>query len=106
MKPVLFPLIALLLAASACTRYEYTKPGMTEEVFTQDSRECAEIARDQAFRDYARDFRHPPIHRRGLHGRSAFLPYPIHPSPAELEHRYRRVCMTARGYELVPVAEP
>ncbi len=106
MKPVLIPGVVVLLAASACTRYEYVKPGVTEEVFARDSRECADIAGQQAFRDYARDFGHPLARNRDLHGRTTFLPSLSHPSSAELEHRYRRVCMLARGYEFVPVPEP
>ncbi len=71
-----------------CTPVGYVKPDVSDEQIQQDLTNCTEIARDQAFRDLpALEFR-LELHR---------------PSSAELAHRYRRVCMLARGYELAPV---
>ncbi len=97
--------VAILMAVSACTRFEYSKPDITEEVFLQDSAECAEIARRQAFHDYGLDIRlfharYTPYSRTSHHFHFG------EPSRAEIERRYRRVCMFARGYELTPVPEP
>ncbi len=95
-KPVvLLAYIAVLV--SACAPVGYIKPGMTEEEVTRDLTECAEIARHQAFRDI-------PI----MGFRFAFHPRGHHrdPSLGELEHRYRRVCMLARGYQLAPLDAP
>ena len=104
-KPlVLFAYIAVLL--SACAPVGYIKPGMTEEGVAQDLSECTEIVRYQAFRDIAiwdsrSDAHHPRLHRRDrfLHGHYG-------PSPGALEHRYRRICMLARGYQLAPLDDP
>ncbi len=88
--------IAVLL--SACAPVGYIKPGMTEGEVTQNLSECADIARQQSFRDIAiMDFRFDALHPR-LHQRSLVL--------WELEHRYRRVCMLARGYQLAPLDDP
>ncbi len=97
-KPVvLMTYIAVLV--SACAPVGYIKPGMTEEEVTRDLTECAEIARHQAFRDIPiMGFRFDSLHPRDrlfhrYHG----------PSLGELEHRYRRVCMLARGYQFAPL---
>lgn len=91
---------------SACTEMGYVKPGMTDEEYAKDSRECDEIARQQAFREYNilesrwRMFR-PLPHQEdhyGYYRRSG-------PSLSQLEFDYRRVCMMSRGYELVPLEE-
>ncbi len=97
-KPVvLMACIAGLV--SACAPVGYIKPGMTEEEVTRDLSECAEIARHEAFRDF--DPLSPRLYHRdrlfyGYHGRS----------PGELKHRYHRVCMLARGYQLEPLDDP
>ncbi len=99
-KPVV--LMAYTAVVSACAPVGYIKPGMTEEEVTRDLTECAEIARHQAFRDipimgFRFDSPHPRdrlFHR--YHG----------PSLGELEHRYRRVCMLARGYQFAPLDDP
>ena len=99
-KPaVLLAYIAVLV--SACAPVGYIKPGMTEEEVTRDLSECAEIARNQAFMDFRFDPIPPRLHHRGrlfhrYHGRSL----------GELKHRYRRVCMLARGYRLAPLDDP
>ena len=74
--------------------------------YAQDSRECAEIARHQAFRDLGglprtRTFRRHSTFR----SHSIFLHPHDRESQGELEFRYRRICMLARGYELVPLDE-
>ena len=104
-KPaVLLAYIAVLL--SACVPVGYIKPGMTEEGVTRDLSECAEIASHQAFRDIAiMDFRFDTLHPR-LHHRDRFLHGHHGSSLGELEHRYRRVCMLARGYQLAPLDDP
>ncbi len=85
-----------------CTPVGYVKPDVSDEQIQQDLTNCTEIARDQAFRDLpALEFRlelNVPAHRR-----DRFLAGRHRPSSAELAHRYRRVCMLARGYELAPV---
>ena len=100
-KPVvLLAYIAVLV--SACAPVGYIKPGMTEEEVTRELSECAEIARHQAFRDIGRfDTFHPRRHHRGR-----FFHRHHGPGLWELEHRYRRVCMLARGYQLAPLDDP
>ncbi len=93
--------VVLLTLVSACAPIGYIKPGMTEEEVTRDRTECAEIARHQAFMDFRFDPLPPRLHHRGrlfhrYYGRSL----------GELEHRYRRVCMLARGYQLAPLDDP
>jgi hypothetical protein len=90
----------------ACTEVGYVKPGMTDEEYAKDSQECAEIARQQAFREYNilqsrwRMYRPLPHQedQRGYYRRFG-------PSLAELEFDYRRLCMMSRGYELAPLEE-
>ncbi len=104
-KPaVLLAYITVLL--SACAPVGYIKPGMTEEEVTRDLAECAEIASHQAFRDIAiMDFRFDAFHPR-RHHRDRLLHRHLGPSLWELEHRYRRVCLLARGYQLAPLDDP
>ncbi len=104
-KPaVLLAYIAVLL--SACVPVGYIKPGMTQDEVTRDLAECAEIASHQAFRDIAiMDFRFDTLHPR-MHQRDRFLHGHHGSSLGELEHRYRRVCMLARGYQLAPISDP
>ncbi len=96
-KPVVL-LACIAGLVSACAPVGYIKPGMTEEEVTRDLSECAEIARRQAFMDFRFDPLSPRLYHHdrffyGYHGRS----------PGELKHRYRRVCMLARGYQLAPL---
>ncbi len=97
---MLLAYIAVLV--SACAPVGYIKPGMTEEEVTQDLNECAEIARHQAFRDIPfMDIRYDAPHHRDrlfhrYYGRSL----------GGLKHRYRRVCMLARGYQFAPLDDP
>ena len=96
--PLIFAFVLL-----GCTPVGYVKPGVSSEQVQQDLTNCTEIARDQAFRDL------PTLEFRlelgtGLfHRRDRFLAGRHRPSLAELAHRYRRVCMLARGYVLAPV---
>ncbi len=93
--------VVLLALVSACAPVGYIKPGMTEEEVTRDRSECAEIARHEAFRDFRFDPLPPwPHHRSRL-----FHRYPDR-SLGELKHRYRRICMLARGYQFAPLADP
>ncbi len=76
---------------------------MTSEDVSRDLSECAEIARHEAFRDFvATDFRFAILHPRPHH-RDRFLHGDIGHALGELQHRYRRVCMLARGYRLSPI---
>ncbi len=100
-KPVvLLAYIAVLL--SACAPVGYIKPGITEEEVTQDLSECAEIARHQAFRDIP----FMDIRNDALHHRDRFYHRHTGPSRRDLEYRYRRVCMLARGYQFAPLDDP
>ncbi len=100
-KPVVL-LAYIAVIVSACAPVGYIKPGMTEEEVARELSECAEIARHQAFRDIPiMGFRFDSLHSRdrlfhSYHG----------PSLGELEHRYRRVCMLARGYQFAPLDDP
>jgi hypothetical protein len=90
---------------AACTPHGYTKPGMTEQALATDQLECVGIARQQAFFDNKSD-RLRAEAAYGLWRRQAAWDfYGVIPSLAELERRYRRVCMLARGYELAPLDE-
>ena len=92
-----------LLGLSACTEYGYVKPGVTEEVYVQDSQDCAEIARHQAFRD-SNVFESRSRLRRSFRYDRRFSSFDsIGVSSSELEFRYRRLCMVSRGYELAPL---
>ena len=93
--------VVLLTLVSACAPVGYIKPGMTEEDVTRDLTECAEIARHEAFMD----FRFDPLPRRLHHRGRSFHRYPDR-SLGELKHRYRRICMLARGYQFAPLDDP
>ena len=92
--------VMLMFVLLGCTPVGYIKSGATDEQVRQDLTDCTEIARHQAFRDqpslqFQLGLGYGLAHRRD---RFAFPPH--RPSYAELQHRYRRVCMVARGYEL------
>ncbi len=92
-----------LLALAACTQMGYVKPGGTDEEYTRDSQDCAEIARHQAFRDQAvfdSRFRHDPAFR---HDNRFWSFQDFGPTMPELQFRYQRICMLSRGYELAPL---
>jgi len=87
---------------SACAPFGYIKSEMTEEGVKRDLSECAEIARHQAFRDIPfMDIRYDALHLR-----DRFFHRHIGPSRRDLEYRYRRVCMLARGYQFAPLDDP
>ncbi len=93
-----------LLGLSACTEYGYVKPGVTDEVYVQDSQDCAEIARHQAFRDHSVFESRARFGRSFRYDRRRFSSFDsIGVSSSELEFRYRRLCMVSRGYELAPL---
>ncbi len=100
-KPVVL-LAYIAVIVSACAPVGYIKPGMTEEEVARELSECAEIARHQAFRDIPiMGFRFDSLHSRDRLFHSYYGP-----SLGELEHRYRRVCMLARGYQFAPLDDP
>lgn len=99
----LMTVLAMVAAISACTPLVYVKPGVTDEVLARDSAQCAEIAQHQAFRDHAVAESHFALAPGHLGRRQRFHGRDLHGSLAELQHRYRRICMVARGYELVPL---
>ena len=100
-------MIALcLFGLAACTEVGYTKPGMTEEEYVKDSRECADIARTQAFRDgtvFQSRARAAAAATATRHDQRLWTYQDLGPSMPELEFRYRRLCMLSRGYELAPI---
>ena len=106
MKRFVLFVAAGLLGLAACTELGYVKPGMTEEQFVQDSQDCAEIARHQAFGD-SNVFESRSRHRRSIHLRRHRGPgsFDARGSRSQIESRYRRLCMTSRGYELVPLED-
>jgi len=106
----LCPVSALIALCAACTPYGYTKPGMTEQTLAADQLECIGIARQQAFLDNNRDrlaaeAAYAPWRWQAAPYFYGTIPYGTIPTLAERERRYRRVCMLARGYELVPLEE-
>jgi len=98
-------LAALLAVCAACTPYGYSKPGVTAQVRETDELECVGIARQQAFIDNKSDRLRAEAAYGPWRWQTAWDFYGVIPSLAELERRYRRVCMLARGYELVPLEE-
>lgn len=108
LKRLCFLAAAGLLGLAACTEYGYVKPGVTEEQFVQDSQDCGEIARHQAFRDFkiydSRARHHRSFHHYRRREGSSFFGFG-ESSPAQLEFRYRRICMVSRGYELAPLED-
>lgn len=94
-----------LLGLSACTEYGYVKPGVADEEYVADSEACAEIARHQAFRDFSVFKSRARFSRSYRYDRRYSTFRDFGPSLSELEFRYRRLCMTSRGYELVPLDE-
>jgi len=93
-----------LLGLAACTELGYVKPGVSEAEYVQDSEDCAEIARHQAFRDsnvFESRARFGGSYRYGRRRFSSFDSFGT--SPSDLEFRYRRLCMVSRGYELAPL---
>jgi len=92
-----------LLGLAACTEVGYRKPGVTDEEYARDSEDCAELARQQAFRDYTVYQTQWPasVARRHDHHYLTYQNFGP-PSYGNLEFRYRRLCMLSKGYELVP----
>ena len=91
---------------SACTELRYFKPGVTDEEYALDSQECEEIARQQAFREYSRLQTQRRMYRPLPHQEDRYGYYQRPgPSLSQLESDYRRECMIAHGYELVPLED-
>jgi hypothetical protein len=93
-----------LLGLAACTEVGYTKPGVTDEEYARDSEDCAELARQQAFRDYTvfQTQWQSSVARRNDHRYWTYQNVGP-PSYGYLEFRYRRLCMLSKGYELAPL---
>ena len=103
LKRLILLAAAGLLGLSACTRYGYVKPGVSDAEYAQDSQDCAEIAQHQAFRDFS-IIESRSRTRRTFNDRNRITTLDTFAlSPGELEFRYRRVCMISRGYELAPL---
>ncbi len=95
--------VMFMFVLLGCTSVGYVKPGASGEQIQQDLTDCTEIAQHQAFRDlpivgFRLELGHGLVHRR-----DRFFTGRHRPSLAELQHRYRRVCMLARGYQLAPL---
>ncbi len=100
---VIAPMLVFVLVG--CVPMGYVKSGASTERTQQDLSDCTDIARHQSFRDipaleFGLRLGYGPVHRRD---RSLFARH--RPSYAEVQHRYRRVCMIARGYELDPLED-
>ena len=100
-----YAMAALIAVCAACTPYGYTKPDMTEQASATDQVECAEIAREQAFLDNTRDRLRAETAYATRRRQPALDLYGTIPSFTDLQRRYRRICMLARGYELAPLEE-
>jgi len=98
--------LAALLALGACTSARYVKANADEAQVAADLAECAEIAAHQAFRDLTFYDRRATLDRFDDLGRRRALGADFGPSQGELEHRYARICMLSRGYELQAQDEP
>ncbi|MCW0236254.1 MAG: hypothetical protein OJJ21_21835 [Ferrovibrio sp.] len=114
-RTVLSPVCALVLAGllSACgPPLGWQKPGVTLAEAQTDSRDCANLARDQAFRESF--FGSPYFY--GGYGTwpSRFGPYPgpygYHGYDSfmwrsQRESDLQNFCLRARGYHLAPIAQ-
>lgn len=98
-------LAVLIAVCAACTPYGYTKPEMTEQQLATDQQECAVIAREQAFLDNSRDRLRAESVYTGRRRDPTLDLYGVIPSRVELQSRYHRICMQARGYQLEPLEE-
>jgi hypothetical protein len=98
-------IVLILATTAACTRYEYSKPGVTDATLANDLTECSEIARHEAFRDPLFIGGGSRFHGDFFDGRTAHHFQGDYLSSGKLRHRYHRICMLARGYEFVPVPE-
>ena len=95
----------LVFVLVGCVPMGYVKSGASTERTQQDLSDCSAIARHQSFRDMpALEFR-LALGYGSFHRGDRFMPGRYHLSLAELQHRYRRICMLARGYELAPLQD-
>lgn len=92
--------LAFAFALTGCVTLVYVKSGATDDQVRLDLAECTDIARQQAFRDQPSLQFHLGLSYGSVHHGHRH-PFARHqPSYAEVQHRYRSVCMIARGYEL------
>lgn len=115
-KKTLFSLLTLPVASLlvACgPPMAWQKPGVTLAEAQADSRDCANLARDQAFRE---SFFAGPYGYPGYYGMwpSRYGPYPSpygysrHDSfmwRSQREGELQNFCLRARGYHLAPVTQ-
>ena len=95
----------IIMPPTACSPLTYSKAGTAREDVNRDLSECAEIATHKAIREIEiADFRLATRHPRLHHRNQIFHGY-IGLGLSELQHRYRRVCMPARGYRLSPIED-
>ena len=93
----------IIMPPTACSPLTYSRAGTTREDVSRDLSECAEIATHEAFREIeVADFRLAILLPR-LHHRNRIFHGDIGLGVSELQRRYRRVCMPARGYRLSPI---
>jgi len=97
--------VAILSPILACGPVGYVKTGVTDEEYRRDIEECAELAQREGRRDFATRRAPLPSFGRTRRDVAGFRRGARLLSEAELENRYRRVCMLARGYELTPLDE-
>ena len=95
--------LTFLFLLVGCTPVGYVKPGVSGEQVQQDLTNCTELARHQAFRDLPIVRFRPELGYGLIRRRDPFLVGRHRPNLAELQHRYRRVCILARGYQLAPL---
>lgn len=96
--------LVFTLVLMGCAPLAYVKSGASDEQVQLDLSECTEIARHQAFRDQPSLEFHLGVGYGSMHRRNRFFAR-HRPSYAELQHRYQRICMIARGYERAPLQD-
>ena len=95
----------LVFVLLGCTPMGYIQSGASDEQVKQDLTECTDIARHRAFRDQPTLQFHLGLSYGSVHHGHRH-PFARHQSSyAEVQHRYRRVCMVSRGYELAPLQD-
>ncbi len=100
---VIAPMLVFVLLG--CTPMGYVKSSATDEQVKQDLTDCTEIARHHSFRDTSSFEFGLRLGYGSFNRGDRFMSGRYHSSSAELQHRYRRVCMIARGYELAPLED-
>lgn len=95
----------IALIAAGCAELQWQKPGATEAMLEQDLRQCQAEARIRAsrFAPFSSDW--PRF--AGVDSLGRRLNAPIDRLDSDrflIEQDYTRSCMTAKGYQLAPVA--